>query len=75
MSHFDEFDQLGQNSNSSNLQFDLEVDPNRRYNTFIHIKRKPKPNTKNTYIKKISSLIKMSNQDAPEEKYQLFIHI
>ncbi|CAK75715.1 unnamed protein product (macronuclear) [Paramecium tetraurelia] len=60
MSHFDDID-FGQNSNSSNVHFEQEADSG---------KKKPKQNTKNTYIKKISSLIKMTNQEILDENQE-----
>ncbi|CAD8154908.1 unnamed protein product [Paramecium octaurelia] len=60
MSHYDDID-FGQNSNSSNMHFEQEADSG---------KKKPKQNTKNTYIKKISSLIKMTNQEILDENQE-----
>ncbi|CAD8149246.1 unnamed protein product [Paramecium pentaurelia] len=60
MSHFDDID-FAQNSNSSNMHFEQEADSG---------KKKPKQNTKNTYIKKISSLIKMTNQEILDENQE-----
>ncbi|CAD8062743.1 unnamed protein product [Paramecium sonneborni] len=64
MSHFDDID-FAQNSNSSNMKFEQEADFGKKQ--AFELQRKPKYNTKNTYIKKISSLIKMTNSEIVDD--------
>ncbi|CAD8131855.1 unnamed protein product [Paramecium octaurelia] len=67
MSFPDYIDQLNYDSNSSDLQFEQDEQPSKRQNNSSKNK-KQRPNTKNTYINKISSLIKITNQEQQSDE-------
>ncbi|CAD8190336.1 unnamed protein product [Paramecium octaurelia] len=69
MNQLDDFDQIGfQQSSSQNANFDFDGSMKNIQASANH-NRKMKENTKNTYIKKISSLMKLSpTQEKIEEK-------
>ncbi|CAK56384.1 unnamed protein product (macronuclear) [Paramecium tetraurelia] len=67
MSFPDYIDQLNYDSNSSDLQFEQDELPSKRQNN-SNKNKKQMPNTKNAYINKISSLIKITNQEQSDEK-------
>ncbi|CAD8138311.1 unnamed protein product [Paramecium octaurelia] len=67
MSFPDYIDQLNYDSNSSDLQFEQDELPSKRQNN-SNKNKKQMPNTKNAYINKISSLIKIANQEQSDEK-------
>ncbi|CAD8057353.1 unnamed protein product [Paramecium sonneborni] len=67
MSFPDYIDQLNYDSNSSDLQFQQDELPNKKQSN-SNKNKKQRPNTKNTYINKISSLIKIANQEQSDEK-------
>ncbi|CAK93438.1 unnamed protein product (macronuclear) [Paramecium tetraurelia] len=69
MNQLDDFDQIGfQQSSSQNANFDFDGNMKNMQASTNH-NRKMKENTKNTYIKKISSLMKLSpTQEKIEEK-------
>ncbi|CAD8150472.1 unnamed protein product [Paramecium pentaurelia] len=63
----DYIDQLNYDSNSSDLQFDQDEIPSKQQNN-SNKNKKQMHNTKNAYINKISSLIKIANQEQSDEK-------
>ncbi|CAD8147240.1 unnamed protein product [Paramecium pentaurelia] len=65
MNHNDYFNSLKSDSNSSEIQFDKEEENDNQFEGQI---KKEKGNTKNAYINKISSLIKIANLEQVEEK-------
>ncbi|CAD8058354.1 unnamed protein product [Paramecium sonneborni] len=66
MNHYDYFNPLESDSNSSDIQYDKEDEDHKKFQG--QMKKKQKGNTKNTYINKISSLIKIANSEQVEEK-------
>ncbi|CAD8140578.1 unnamed protein product [Paramecium pentaurelia] len=67
MSFPDYIDQLNYDSNSSDLQFEQDEQPIKRQNN-SNKNKKQRSNTKNTYINKISSLIKITNQEQQSDE-------
>ncbi|CAD8143559.1 unnamed protein product [Paramecium octaurelia] len=65
MNHYDYFNPLESDSNSSDIQYDKEDEDEKKFDAQM---KKQKGNTKNTYINKISSLIKIANSEQVEEK-------
>ncbi|CAD8060202.1 unnamed protein product [Paramecium sonneborni] len=66
MNRYDYFNPLESESNSSDLQYDKEDEEDKKFQG--QTMKKQKGNTKNTYINKISSLIRIANPELIEEK-------